>query len=121
MDQSNLDDDEQVNTASVSSLAIPVNSVSAFKKMIQDFKKALIEKRTPRSLINLNWIIIAILLSSILVSSLEYYYQILFVNTFIFQTQSSLENEHRSAQFKQLACNFRSLINLANGLEDTNY
>ena len=33
-----------------------------------------------------------------MISSLEYYYQILFVNTFILETQSSLYNEQRQAQ-----------------------
>jgi hypothetical protein len=66
-----ISNDDELDLASVSSAS---QGGSNFNKMIQDFKKALGERKTPRNLILLNRAIIVIILLSLIISGLDYYY-----------------------------------------------
>lgn len=69
-DGASKDDDDAMDLASVSSTS--TSSLGSFNKMIQDFKKALSERKTPKNLNYLNKIIIVILLASLILSCLEF-------------------------------------------------
>lgn len=59
----------ELGSASTSS-----GSSTSFNKIIQDFKKVLSERVTPRNLVYLNRIIIFIFLVTFALSGLEYYF-----------------------------------------------
>ena len=115
---SNREEDEELDLQSVSTTS---NASSSFNKMVQDFKKALGERKMPRDLVYMNRIIIIILLISFLVSGLEYYFLLNLLNDLQISNRFALLVESREALEIQLASNLRSLIDVANHLEDASY
>ncbi|TNV87946.1 hypothetical protein FGO68_gene6125 [Halteria grandinella] len=113
-----MNDEDPLQLSSVSS-AMSSNSTS-FKKMIQDFKKALSERKTPGDLLNLNRLIIIFTLATITLSIVEYIFKIKLIDNMEHGNEHLLQANARLIQLVQLASNLRSLVNIAN-TNEVNY
>ena len=96
-------------------------SAVSFNRIIKDFKKALGERKTPRNLVYLNRIMKLILLTTIILSGIDFGMHKLQVTDFGKENEHNLRSESRRLKEVQLASNVRSFINVANGLEFDRY
>lgn len=106
--------------SSVSSTA-STNAENSFNKMIKDFKVALGVRKTPGKLIYLNRLIMVIVLVFLIITSAEYIYKESLMPVVINESQHSLATTSRNIMTQQLLNNIRTLINIANNLEDNFY
>ena len=113
------DGDDEFDMASVSSAS--ANNYSSFNKMIQDFKKALSERKTPRNLVYLNRLILIILFLTIALACVEFSFQRAFLTQTLKDETYTLTSQERAIQSIQLASNIRSFVNIANNLEGNLY
>lgn len=90
---------------------------SGFKKMIQDFKKALSERKTPADLVLLNRVIIVFTLLTIGLSVLEHVFKSNLISSTNENNEHLLQSQVRLIQHIQLTSNIRSLVDVANGYE----
>ena len=92
-----------------------------FNRIIKDFKKALGERKTPKNLVFLNRIMIVILLTTIVLSAIDFGIHVYQLDDFSQENEHNLKSEERRLKVVQLASNVRSYINVANGLEFDRY
>lgn len=93
------------------------SNLSSFKKMIQDFKKALGERKTPWDLIILNRIIIVFSLLALILTSTEFVFKRKLVDSIRHGNDHMLYSNMRLVYLVQISSNIRSLVDVANGIE----
>jgi len=93
----------------------------SFNKVIKDFKKALGERKTPKNLLLLNRIMVCILLATLAISSVNFSSLRNESASILSQNDQNIMLETRDLKIVQLASNFISLVNIANGLESDRY
>jgi len=85
--------------------------------MFRDFKTKINENKTPRVLIILNILIIALILASIALSTVEFQILELEISMVKETNKQYMQSEYRNLKFIELVTNVRSYINVANELE----
>lgn len=106
---------------SFSSMSSTTSNSMAFNRIIKDFKKALGERKTPKSLVFLNRIMIIVLTATLILSSLDFGLLQNEIENLNQGQDQNLRSQRRNLKFIQLATNVRSMINIANGLEFQGY
>ncbi|TNV87624.1 hypothetical protein FGO68_gene4076 [Halteria grandinella] len=110
-----------VSVSSGHSSASTSSSTDSFNKAIQHFKQSLYLNKTPKMLVTLNRIIWAVILLSMLFSILEYSFKLSISKSIIHEGQHSIQIKNRTVSYVQSGYNSRTLINLANTLEQSIY
>jgi|LauGreDrversion4_2_1035121.scaffolds.fasta_scaffold12547_6 hypothetical protein len=85
--------------------------------LIKDFKNKLNERRTPKTLIILNRMIIFILLCIIILTSIDFHTLRSDIEGIGAENEHNLGSERRTLSIVELSLNVRSYINIANKLE----
>lgn len=110
-----------MDVSSTSSAQGMLTSTNSFYRMIRDFKKVLGERKTPRNLILLNWVLVITFSLSIVLSSVEYSQKLGLFTDITTEYKHSFFAHIRSAKLVLIASNLRSLVNVANNYEPNSY
>lgn len=95
---------------------------STYYKMISDFKSSLGSRQTPRYIQRLSSLLTLVLICTIALTSIEYKLKESFVNdTEINIGEYLVKSEARFLKFIELSLDLRSIVNVANGAEFTQY
>ena len=97
------------------------NGATEFDKIIKDFKKVLGERKTPATLLKLNRTITGILLATIALSAIDFIFKGYLIGEYEHGNDHYLHEETRYVTIVHLSTNIRSLVNIANGVEDNYY
>jgi hypothetical protein len=111
----------EMDMSSTSSAQGMLTSTNSFYRMIRDFKKVLGEKKTPKNLIYLNWILIAVFSLSIMLSSVEYNKKLMLFDEINIEYKHQFYSQIRTIKLTLIASNLRSLLNVANHYEPNSY
>ena len=120
-DSDSENDMSQINPSMLSSMSSTASGTYTYNKIIQDFKKALGERKTPRILIYLNRILLLLFILVITLASFDY---VTFMNHLDHSINSNfqiLTVQKRLLLYISLHSNFRSMVNVANGIEFNTY
>ncbi|CDW84462.1 pas domain s-box family protein [Stylonychia lemnae] len=109
--------EELINQPSQLSLSSTTSGTYGFNKIIKDFKKALGERKTPRNLIYLNRLMVLFLTLNMILSGVDFGLKQSNIENYDCNNQQVLAIQNRILAYIHMVSNFRSLINIANGVE----
>lgn len=102
--------------ASMSSASGTTSSNNA-ECMIRDFKRKINERHTPKVILNLNRLIFGIILSTLLLTIVDFVMLKGEIEGLSGENKHNLMSERRTLEFLELAINTRSWLNTGNGIE----